>query len=608
MNDRPRSGGDKKRYGSSSRGDSRGSGRRFGGDQRGSSSSDGRRHDSRRTGGGSRDRGDDKRQSRDDRQRHGGRRQGDDRPRRDDRQRNNGRRDGAGRQDRRPSRRDNNTTDRTEHTWRPKRRAASDSREVALSALDKVTIDDAYANIVLPRILDEANLEPRDAALATELTYGTLRAMGLYDLILADVSNRPLDDIEPTALNILRLGTHQILAMRVPEHAAVDQSVSLARDFVGTGSSGFVNAILRKITEKTLDEWSSSLAPDDPVAALAATQAHPEWVVRALRDALVGSGRRAEEITELLIANNTPARVSLAVLPVTDDSDGSEEADKDEIPNTEPGHISPYARTLKDGAPHQIPQVRRGAVRVQDEGSQLAAMALLAPTLLSTNDEVSDDTWLDLCSGPGGKAALLAAIAHKTQATLTCVEPASHRAELVTKALNSLPGSHQIQVRDGREVGEDLPDHFDRILVDVPCTGLGALRRRPEARWRRTPDDLVSLGPLQRALLNSALDAVRPGGVVAYVTCSPHPAETYLVVHDAVRDRSDAIILNTAELVAQMLDKTVDDLGVVPIDVRRRKGDDAPESEGEPTAVQLWTHLHGTDSMFICLLRKTLGE
>jgi 16S rRNA (cytosine967-C5)-methyltransferase len=152
--------------------------------------------------------------------------------------------------------------------------------------------------------------------------------------------------------------------------------------------------------------------------------------------------------------------------------------------------------------------------------------------------------------------------------------------------VTAVPGGVELRHGDGRELGGSEPERYDRILVDVPCTGLGALRRRPEARWRRTPGDVAALAPLQRALLESALAATRPGGVVAYVTCSPHPAETRLVVDDVLRRRGDAVRLDARPVLAQVCGEPVADLGAGP-------------------DVQLWPHLHGTDAMFLSLLRRS---
>jgi 16S rRNA (cytosine967-C5)-methyltransferase len=200
------------------------------------------------------------------------------------------------------------------------------------------------------------------------------------------------------------------------------------------------------------------------------------------------------------------------------------------------------------------------------------------------------ERWLDLCAGPGGKAGLLAALALERDADIVANELSPHRADLVRRTLAAAMGRgrpEQVTVRtgDGRDVGASEPDAFDRVLVDAPCTGLGALRRRPEARWRRQPGDVPGLATLQRELLTSALDATRPGGVVAYATCSPHLGETRFVVSDVVKRRADV--------------EVVDASGVV-VDREGR----AVEGTGEAPYVQLWPHRHDTDGMFLALLRR----
>ena len=238
------------------------------------------------------------------------------------------------------------------------------------------------------------------------------------------------------------------------------------------------------------------------------------------------------------------------------------------------GRYSPYAVYLPGGDPGQLAPVRDGQALVQDEGSQLVARALtLAP--------VDDDTgrWLDLCAGPGGKTALLAALGAQTGARITAVEPAPRRADLVEQNTSGLPV--EVLRVDGRQTG--LEPGFDRVLLDVPCTGLGALRRRPEARWRRQPADVPQLARLQRELLAAAIALTRPGGVVLYATCSPHLAETSGVVADALR-RHPVSALDTRPLFEPVGEDSGGGLSM--------------------NYVQLWPHRHGTDAMFAAALRR----
>lgn len=434
---------------------------------------------------------------------------------------------------------------------------------------------------MLPPLLKKARekegpekFDGRDAALATELVYGTLRRQGTYDAIVASCIDRPLREVDPPVLDVLSLGAHQLLATRIPTHAAVSASVELARVVLGDGRAKFVNAVLRKIAQHDLDTWVQRVAPpyeDDAEDHLAVVHSHPRWVVSALWDAL-GGGRAG--IEDLLEADNERPEVTLVARPgraTTDELLGED---------TLPGRWSPYAVRLSEGGePGAVEAVREGRAGVQDEGSQLVAIALAAAPL-----EGRDERWLDGCAGPGGKAALLGALAAERGAVLLASERQPHRARLVERALAGNPGPYQVIAADGTRPPW-RPGSFDRVLMDVPCSGLGALRRRPEARWRRRPEDLDGFAPLQRGLLREALQAVRVGGVVGYATCSPHLAETRVVVEDVLKGRGGPVV--EAEWIdARPLMSAVPALG------------DGPD-------VQLWPHLHGTDAMYLALLRRT---
>jgi len=425
---------------------------------------------------------------------------------------------------------------------------------------------EAYANLALPAELRSARLDARDAALATELTYGTLRARGLLDRVIALAADRPVSEIDPPVLDLLRLGAYQLLYTRIGAHAAVDTTVEMART-LGLGRAGaFVNAVLRTVGRPTADEWVERLrsSETDPVARLAVGTAHPEWIARAFADAL---GADAGELPELLAADDARPQVHLAARP------GAMTAEELAlVTGGRQGRLSPYAVYLDSGSPGELEPVTQGLAAVQDEGSQLVALACSRLPV----DGPDGGRWLDLCAGPGGKAAMLGALADIEGGTLTAVEPAAHRAELVRGATRELPV--EVFVADGRDTG--LEPGFDRVLVDAPCSGLGALRRRPESRWRRTPADVTGLVPLQRELLTAALELVRPGGVVLYATCSPHLAETVSVVREAAR-RGD----------------------VEQLDVRAVLPEVTPSGPGP--WLQLWPHRHGTDAMFLAGLRRT---
>ncbi|GIH97155.1 rRNA cytosine-C5-methyltransferase [Planobispora siamensis] len=463
---------------------------------------------------------------------------------------------------------------------------------------------DAYANLLMPVLLRERGLSGRDAGLATELAYGTLRGLGTYDEIVAACSDRAPEDLDPPLLDAIRLGVHQLLKTRVPPHAAVGTTVDLVRLRVGVGPSKYANAVLRKVATRSLEQWIPIVAPDpadDPIGHLAVAHSHPRWIVTALRDAVGGD---FDETADLLAADNERPRVTLVARP------GRATVGELLASGAEPAEFSPYAAYLLEGDPGTVPAVAEARAAVQDEASQLVALALTRVPVTG-----GDTRWLDMCAGPGGKAGLLDALATHGDtavpsgpsgpaapfhpgaspagdapgpssegsspvrfpggARLLAAELQYHRARLVRQATREAG----VAVADGT-MPAWRPGAFDRVMVDAPCTGLGALRRRPESRWRRDPRSLPELGRLQRALLASALDAARPGGVVAYVTCSPHLAETATVVGDVLRDRDDVETLDARAYLPE-----VKDLG------------DGPYA-------QFWPHRHGTDAMFLALLRR----
>ena len=441
------------------------------------------------------------------------------------------------------------------------------ARRAAFDVLRAVSERDAYANLALPALLSERGITGRDAAFATELTYGTCRSRGTLDAVIAAAASRPIDQIDSVLLDLLRLGAYQLLRTNVATHAAVSTTVEQAGLEFDSVRAGFVNGVLRTISKRDEQSWLAELAPaadTDPVGHAAFTHAHPRWIAQAFTDAL---GADAGELDAALAADDARPVIHLAARPGAISA-----AELAAAVGGEVGRYSPYAVYLGGGDPGGLTAIRDGMALVQDEGSQLVARALtLAPVTGPDGGR-----WLDLCSGPGGKTALIAAIAAQQGATVTAIEPNPRRAELVEHNTRGL--SVEVLRVDGRETSLP-PGGFDRVLVDAPCTGLGALRRRPEARWRRTPADVPVLATLQRGLLAAAIDLTRPGGVVLYATCSPHLVETVGVVSDALR-RYPVTALDARALFARVVN-----LGAGP-------------------CVHRWPRRHGTDAMFAAALRK----
>ncbi len=460
-------------------------------------------------------------------------------------------------------------------------RRADPARRAAFDVLSAVAERDAYANLLLPALLRERGLTGRDAALATELTHGVLRAQGGYDAIIAICSDRDLDRVDQPLRQVLRLGAHQLLATRIGAHAAVATSVDLARDVAGQRPAGFVNAVLRRVATRDLESWLEIAVPArdrDLVGHLSVRYSHPRWIVTALSEALGDDPADGLAETEaVLAADGERPQVNLCAVP------GRAGQQELVASGATAARWSPFGAYLAEGDPGRIAAVAEGRAAVQDEASQLAALALAragagGPGAGGTGAAV----WLDTCAGPGGKARLLAGLAQDHGARLLAADLRLHRARLSRGAIGGTAGTGVV-VADGTAPAWQ-PGAFARVLADVPCSGLGALRRRAEVRWRRSPGDVAALGPLQCALLAAALDSAAPGGVVAYVTCSPHLAETRDVVTGVLAGRDDVLVLDAP--------------GTLP----EVPGLRCPDPHG--AFAQFWPHRHGTDAIFLALLQR----
>ncbi|CAN2201092.1 Sun tRNA and rRNA cytosine-C5-methylases [Candidatus Nanopelagicaceae bacterium] len=435
------------------------------------------------------------------------------------------------------------------------------SRLLAFDLLTEVNRNEGYSNLLLPQALNASKLEERDRALVTELLYGTIRMQGKHDWVLSQISDRPWNEVDPGIVDICRLGVHQIHEMRIPDHAAVAATVEVARKRVGESKASFVNALLRSVTRKSIEEWFAPLLTiSDPVERFSIQYSHPEWIVSAYFDLL----KDWREVESALAINNEAALPTLVAWPGY-----STQQDLIDI-GGDPTEFSPFGAHWK-GNPGALDLIKERKIGVQDEGSQLVA-EVFAKAAAGTQ-------WLDLCAGPGGKAALLSSIARTRGVTFTANEFSAPRAELVKQVVHG----DRVLVSDGREINS-LGEKFDAILIDAPCTGLGALRRRPEVRWRRTLQDLRALTQLQRELIDSAIEALNPGGVLGYATCSPHLAETSIQIADIKRKHTELNQIDVDPFLPERL-----------------------EGANRDGAMSLWTHKHGTDAMYLALFQKVQG-
>ena len=433
-------------------------------------------------------------------------------------------------------------------------------RLLVFDILTEVNRRDGYSNLLLPKALEKSAFDQRDKAFATELLYGTLRMQGRHDYILSQVSDRPWSEVDTGIVDITRLGLQQIFEMRVPMHAAVSETVELARKVAGESKASFVNALLRKVSARSLEEW---LAPaqeiKDDVTRLSIIYSHPEWIVSAYFDLL----KDFEEVEALLKANNVPTKPTFVVWP------GRSSIDEFSEYAIVPTQYSPFGFTA-DATPGSLEAVRHRRAGVQDEGSQLVAY-------LFAQAAAQSHSWLDLCAGPGGKAALLSSLAHQSNHPFTANELSQIRADLVSQVV----GDSQVWVGDARKIAE-RNQNFDAILADVPCTGVGALRRRPEVRWRRSVTDLRALVQLQQEISEAAISVLSVGGVFGYATCSPHLAETSIAVSDILKKHPELTQIDVSQYLPEGMQGAVRD-----------------------KSLALWTHRHNTDGMFLALFRKS---
>ena len=433
-------------------------------------------------------------------------------------------------------------------------------RVLVYDILSEVNRRGGYSNLLLPQALNSSNFEQRDKGFITELLYGTLRMQGRHDYILSQVSDRPWSEVDEGIVDICRLGVHQLFEMRVATHAAVSATVELARKVIGESKASFVNAILRKVSAKALDEWLDPVrAINDPVTRLSILYSHPEWIVSAYFDLLKDYDRVESE----LATNNVPATPTLVSWPGS--STQQELVDLGGVAT----QYSPYGAKF-DGAPGSLDVIRHRNAGVQDEGSQLVAHIFAQ----ATKDA---GKVLDLCAGPGGKAALISHICDVEGRDFVANEVSEARAKLVKNVVGRFP----VWVGDGREIASHSQS-FDAIIADVPCTGLGALRRRPEVRWRRTVQDLRALTELQRELADAAISVLSPGGIFGYATCSPHFAETLGQVKMILKDHPELKQVDVSPYLPSNLHEAVRD-----------------------KSLALWTSVHDTDSMFLALFKKS---
>ena len=429
----------------------------------------------------------------------------------------------------------------------------SSARAVAFAVVRRVTDEGAYSNLALRRTLERARLSDRDAAFATELSYGTLRRLVPIDRILEPLLERPLELAPKEPRAALRLGAYQLRYLRVPPHAAVSETVSL----VDRRHRGFVNAVLRRLTSTPPADVRGS--SDEAVSIRTGLSA---WAVRELRRILPDD--REMETAAAALGDRGP--VAIRVNTCRASIEEIERALSGAGVETARGTVHPGSLLLDSGDPASLPGFADGAFAVQDQASSFVVGAL---------DVVPGHRILDVCAAPGGKTGHLSCLAGDT-GELVAADASPGRLPLVRAGLERLGGSARLLVQDGRRPA--VRGWFDRILVDAPCSGIGSARRRPELLWRARKDELSGLARLQVGIATAAADLLAPGGRLVYSVCTFPRAETDAAC-DALLRRAPAL---------------------EPITV------DGPDGPAE--RVRLWPHRHACDAMFVAGFRRRTAE
>jgi 16S rRNA (cytosine967-C5)-methyltransferase len=427
----------------------------------------------------------------------------------------------------------------------PRRARPFDARSIALEVVRRVTDEGAYSNLLLTSLLDRSGLPARDRHLASELAYGTLRRLLLLDHALGRLLQRPISTAPPGARAALRLGAYQLLFTRIPDHAAVAQTVAL----VPRGERGLVNAVLRRLAREGAPEPRGGSA-----RAISLRTGLASWAVGELQEQV---GTEAEAAAASLAA---PGPLTLRANPCRTKVEELEAALRSAGSEPQRGRVHLGSFRLPGGSPADLPGFGEGWFAVQDEASAWVVDVL---------DPGPGERVLDACAGPGGKAADIAC----RSGSVVAADVSPARTALVGRVAARLGVPAMLLAQDA--IRPALREGFDRVLVDAPCSGIGAARRRPELLWRVSRRDPGRVARLQLEILAASAKLLRPGGVLVYSVCTFPRAET-----DEVCDR---LIVGFPEL--------------------RPDPFQAPDGHTAERA-RLWPHRHGTDAMFVARFRR----
>jgi 16S rRNA (cytosine967-C5)-methyltransferase len=443
-------------------------------------------------------------------------------------------------------------------------------RELAAYILARIELGKAYADILLDRTLRSVRLSRRDSALLSELTYGTLRWRGRIDGQLRALMRRPLESAHPFIRNLLRMALYQTDFLdRIPDYAAVNAAVDLAKIHRGEHAGRFVNAVLRRHLREKENSLSIKPAPESAgLSDISVYWSHPQWLVQQWSDYL-GFG----ELPALLQANNEEPALVLRVNLLRTTKENLLELLHREGVQASPTSWSPQGISISSSPPvDQLPGFQEGLFQVQGEASQLVGY-LVAPH--------AGERILDACAAPGGKATHLAELTGNLGEIVGTDISKAGLEKLAENARRLGLDSIRTLVADARKGSSGLGNLYDRILIDAPCSGLGTLRAHPEIKWNRTQTDIQRLSRLQRAILARCADQLKPGGVLVYSTCTLTAAENELVVQHFLDNCGKFVLEDAAIYLPAAAKKMV------------RNG-----------YFMAWPHRHGTDGFFAARLKK----
>lgn len=440
-------------------------------------------------------------------------------------------------------------------------------RQIALEVINRVHTTGSYANILLPKKLARTDLDSRDKAFITELTYGTLRAKGTLDWIIKQFSKQKIAKIPDMVLDLVRMSVYQIFYMDVPDHAVVNEAASMAKNNFHIGIVSFINGLLRGIIRgKDSISWPNRTS--DPAIYLSIIYFHPQWMVESWIDEF-----GFDEAEALCKANNRSSKLTIRVNKLKTTSKVLADSLQKKDWKVEPGQYADEALHIKGGGDiSKTREFKEGLFYVQDESSMLASH-VLSPQ--------PDETILDVAAAPGGKTTHIAQLMDN-HGNIIAVDANPNRINLLKQNLQRL-GIKNVQLinADATKLKSVIRQPVDRILVDAPCSGLGVLARRPDARWNKTPEQIIELSNIQVDILTAVADLLKPGGVMVYSVCTLTERETSLAVERFLHIRQDYDIDNVSPfLFADIRDDVYNGM------------------------IQLMPNRHNVDGLFIARLKR----